>query len=70
MKSELEASFQDAANAGRPLLLEGGLDWKPLSLTPKDMDFIEAPSRRRQPRDVAQATTMRRRANESRFTPR
>src|SRR6185437_17136072 len=26
----------------RPLLLEGGLDWKPLSLTPKDMDFIEA----------------------------
>ena len=30
------------ANAGRPLLLEGGLDWKPLSLTPKDMDFVEA----------------------------
>ena len=29
-------------NAGRPLLLEGGLDWKPLSLSPKDMDFIEA----------------------------
>ena len=24
------------------MLLEGGLDWKPLSLTPKDMDFIEA----------------------------
>jgi hypothetical protein len=23
-------------------LLEGGLDWKPLSMTPKDMDFIEA----------------------------
>ena len=22
--------------------MEGGLDWKPLSLTPKDMDFIEA----------------------------
>jgi phage portal protein BeeE len=22
--------------------LEGGLDWKPLSLSPKDMDFIEA----------------------------
>ena len=29
-------------NAGRPLLLEGGLDWKPLSLSPKDMDFVEA----------------------------
>ncbi|RTL71921.1 MAG: phage portal protein, partial [Hyphomicrobiales bacterium] len=42
LKSELEAGFQGAAHAGRPLLLEGGLDWKSMSLTPKDMDFIEA----------------------------
>lgn len=42
LKAELEESFQGAANAGRPMLLEGGLDWKPLSLTPKDMDFLEA----------------------------
>jgi len=42
LKSELEAGFQGAANAGRPLLLEGGLSWQPLSLSPKDMDFIEA----------------------------
>jgi HK97 family phage portal protein len=42
LKDELEASYQGAANAGRPLLLEGGLSWQPLSLTPKDMDFIEA----------------------------
>ncbi|GGH13834.1 portal protein [Alsobacter metallidurans] len=42
IKEELEASFQGAANAGRPLLLEGGLDWKPLSMSPKDMDFIQA----------------------------
>jgi HK97 family phage portal protein len=42
LKAELELSFQGARNAGRPLLLEGGLDWKPLSLSPKDMDFIEA----------------------------
>ena len=42
LKTELETSFQGAAHAGRPLLLEGGLDWKPLSMTPKDMDFIEA----------------------------
>jgi HK97 family phage portal protein len=42
LKNELETSFQGARAAGRPLLLEGGLDWKPLSLTPKDMDFIEA----------------------------
>jgi HK97 family phage portal protein len=42
LKTELEAGFQGAANAGRPLLLEGGLDWKAMSLSPKDMDFIEA----------------------------
>jgi HK97 family phage portal protein len=42
LKGELETNYQGAGNAGRPLLLDGGLDWKPLSLTPKDMDFIEA----------------------------
>jgi HK97 family phage portal protein len=42
LKSELEQGFQGATRAGRPLLLEGGLDWKSMSLTPRDMDFIEA----------------------------
>ncbi len=42
LKGELENSFQGALNAGRPLLLEGGLDWRPLSLSPKDMDFEAA----------------------------
>ncbi|MEP6356550.1 MAG: phage portal protein [Hyphomicrobiales bacterium] len=44
LKEELEASFQGAKNAGRPLLLEGGLDWKAMSLSPRDMDFFEARS--------------------------
>jgi HK97 family phage portal protein len=42
LKQELEATYQGAANAGRPLLLEGGLDWKAMSLSPKDMDFLQA----------------------------
>ena len=42
LKDELETSFQGMLNAGRPLLLEGGLDWKPMGFSPKDMDFIEA----------------------------
>lgn len=42
LKAELEGGFQGARHAGRPLLLEGGLDWKQLSLSPKDMDFVEA----------------------------
>jgi HK97 family phage portal protein len=41
LKRELEEGFQGASNAGRPLLLEGGLDWKPLSLSPTEMDFIQ-----------------------------
>lgn len=28
-------------NAGRPMILEGGLDWKEMSMSPKDMDFVE-----------------------------
>jgi HK97 family phage portal protein len=42
LKSELESNYQGAMNAGRPMLLEGGLDWRAMSLTPRDMDFIEA----------------------------
>jgi HK97 family phage portal protein len=42
LKRELADNYQGTMNAGRPLLLEGGLDWKAMSLTPKDMDFLEA----------------------------
>ena len=36
---ELEANHQGARNAGRPMLLEGGLDWKPMGFSPSDMEF-------------------------------
>ncbi len=42
LKMELQENYQGARQAGRPLLLEGGLDWKQMGLTPKDMDFFEA----------------------------
>ncbi len=42
LKRELNDTYSGAVNAGRPLLLEGGLDWKAMSLSPKDMDFLEA----------------------------
>ena len=38
---ELEANHQGARNAGRPMLLEGGLDWKPMGFSPSDMEFHE-----------------------------
>ncbi len=40
LRAEMEASFAGSGNAGRPMLLEGGLKWQALSLTPADMDFI------------------------------
>ncbi|MXU66311.1 phage portal protein [Oceanomicrobium pacificus] len=36
---ELEAHHQGARNAGRPMLLEGGLDWKPMGYSPADMEY-------------------------------
>ena len=32
--SEMETHHQGARNAGRPMLLEGGLDWKPMGFSP------------------------------------
>jgi HK97 family phage portal protein len=39
LRAEMEAGFAGAGNAGRPMLLEGGLRWQALSLSPADMDF-------------------------------
>ena len=39
LKDEVEANHQGARNAGRPMLLEGGLDWKPMGFSPSDMEF-------------------------------
>jgi len=41
LKAELSEAHTGTDGAGRPLLLEGGLDWKPMSLSPADMDFIQ-----------------------------
>lgn len=37
--NEMEQHHQGARNAGRPMLLEGGLDWKPMGFSPSDMEF-------------------------------
>jgi len=53
LKAELEDGYAGARNAGRPLLLEGGLDWKTMAMSPRDMDFIEA--KREAAREIALA---------------
>ncbi len=39
LRNELDHGFTGMKNAGRPLLLDGGLDWRPMGLTPAEMDF-------------------------------
>lgn len=39
LRSELDHGFSGLRGAGRPLLLDGGLDWKPMAMTPAEMDF-------------------------------
>jgi HK97 family phage portal protein len=40
LKAQLIEAHSGAANAGRPLVLDGGLDWQSISLSPAEMDFI------------------------------
>ncbi len=53
LKEELETAHTGKFNAGRPLLLDGGLDWKPMSLSPAEMDF--AATRHAAAREIALA---------------
>ena len=53
LKQQLDAQFSGAENAGRPLLLEGGLEWREMSLSPRDMDFVQV--KNASARDIALA---------------
>lgn len=41
LKAQVEEQYQGSANAGRPMLLEGGLDWVQMGLSPTDMGILE-----------------------------
>jgi len=53
LQDELEINHQGARNAGRPMLLEGGLDWKPMGFSPSDMEFQK--TKEAAAREIAQA---------------
>ncbi len=40
LKEQINAAYSGTRNAGRPVILEGDLDWKQMSLSPADMDWI------------------------------
>ncbi|MDR2781927.1 MAG: phage portal protein [Holosporaceae bacterium] len=39
LRSDIREAYQGTANSGRVMVLEGGLEWKEMGLSPKDMDF-------------------------------
>ncbi|MCT4635161.1 MAG: phage portal protein [Rickettsiales bacterium] len=51
IKEQMEESFMGNKNAGKPIVMEGGLEWQEMSMSPKDMDFIE--SKNSAARDIA-----------------
>lgn len=53
LRQEVAAQYGGAKNAGRPMLLDGGLRWQEMSLSPKEMDFLDI--RHAASRDIAQA---------------
>ena len=56
LKAQIETQMSGPEAAGRPLLLEGGMDWKEMGLNAKDMDWLEG--RHTAAREVAMAFGM------------
>lgn len=53
LNAQLEEKYSSAKNAGRPMILEGGMEWHEMSLSPRDMDFLEC--KNSSARDIALA---------------
>jgi len=41
LKEQMTEGYSGPSNAGRPILLEGGMDVKPFSFSPQDMEWIQ-----------------------------
>lgn len=53
IKAQLNSEIVGTKNAARTLILEGGLDWRQISLSPVDMDWLEG--KRESAREIALA---------------
>ena len=53
LKSEMDDKLKGSDNSGKYMILEGGIEWKEMSINPKDMDFIE--TKNNAARDIASA---------------
>ncbi|MDR1551676.1 MAG: phage portal protein [Holosporaceae bacterium] len=39
LRSDIREAYEGTANSGRVMVLEGGLEWREMGLSPKDLDF-------------------------------
>lgn len=53
LKKQVDEHYSGVKNAGRPLLLEGGMKWQEMGLSPKLLEMVE--ERRLNKRDIATA---------------
>lgn len=53
LKQQVEDHYSGSENAGRPMLLEGGMDWKQMALSPMDMEILK--TKESSARDIALA---------------
>lgn len=53
LEEDIDRKFSGPGNAGRPLVLDGGLEWQAMAMTPVEMDFEKG--RAEAARDIARA---------------
>lgn len=53
LKNQIQSQFTGSEAAGKVMILEGGLRWQEMSISPKDMDFVEV--KNSAARDIATA---------------
>ena len=53
LKNDMDDAFRGSENSGKYMILEGGVEWKEMGCSPKDMDYIE--TKNSAARDIAMA---------------
>lgn len=53
LKAQLDEKHMGPKNAGRPMLLEGGLEWQAMGMSPKELEFVSG--KREAAREIALA---------------
>ncbi len=53
LKTQIDEQYSGSRNAGRPMVLEGGLEWQQMGLSPTDMGILE--TKESSARDIALA---------------